>query len=114
MYKIPRMTETTLEVNESVIGETIETKIERIVNNKEPIKDGAPIIYTQRAEGIRASTNIRTDRFEIAVDAADKVAKSYKARREESAKVRAEMKVVKDEKDGGAESIQGKEGSTGK
>lgn len=101
MYKVPKFTRTSLRRNTSVPGETLEMKIERIVNNKEPIKDGAPIIYTERKEGVRASTNIRTDRFEVAIDGMDKVAKSFKARREERAKS-AEPK-----KDGGTEPIQG-------
>ena len=58
------------------------------------------MLYTERKEGVRASTNIRTDRFEIAVEAADKIAKSCQARRDSN------LFVV--EKDGGAESIQGK------
>ena len=29
-------------------GETIETKVARIVQNKEPITDGAPMIYTEK------------------------------------------------------------------
>jgi len=90
-------------VNQSKEGETIETKVERIVNNKEPIKDGAPIIYTPRKEGVRASTNIRTDRFEVALEATDKIAKSYKARREEN------LKKQEAKKDGKAEPIQGKD-----
>jgi len=92
---------TKLVVNTSVEGETIEQKIERIVSNKEPIKDGAPILYIERKEGVRPSTNIRTDRFEIAIEAQDKIAKSYKARREERAKDK------KDGTDGEAKSIQG-------
>ncbi|AXH73043.1 MAG: hypothetical protein [Microviridae sp.] len=99
MYERPVYRQTSLSMNQSVQGETIEQKIERIVNNKEPIKDGAPIIYTERKEGIRPSTNIRTDRFEIAVEAATKIEKSYKARREERAKTA--------EADGGAKPIQG-------
>lgn len=87
-------------------GETIEQKVERIVNNKEPIKDGAPLIYTERKEGIRPSTNIRTDRFEVAIEATEKIQKSYKARREENAKKREEQNKPQ-KKDGEAESIQG-------
>lgn len=98
MYKVPTYIPTDLEIYDTTEGETIEQKIERIVNNKEPIKDGAPILYTERKEGIRPSTNIRTDRFEIAIEAADKIARSYKARREE----RAGKKI------GEPESIQGK------
>ena len=73
---------TSINVYNGVQGEPLEHKINRIVNNKEPIKDGAPLIYTERKEGIRASTNIRTDRWEIAIDGTDKIAKSYQARRE--------------------------------
>lgn len=94
---------TTLRVNTSVEGETIEQKIERIVNNNEPIKDGAPLIYTERKEGIRPSTNIRTDRWEIAIEATDKIAKSYQARRENKG-----LEVEPPKKDGEPESIQGK------
>ena len=43
-------------------------KIRRIVDNKEPITDGAPLIYGPKGE-IMAGHNIRTDRFEIAVEA---------------------------------------------
>lgn len=68
-------------------GERIETKVDRIVHNNEPIKDGAPLIYTERKKGVQPEFNIRTDRFEVAIDAMDKVAKSYKARREERGKV---------------------------
>lgn len=57
-------------------GETIETKVERIVENNEPISDGAPIIYTERKDGVRPEYNIRTDKFDIALDAMDAVNKS--------------------------------------
>lgn len=109
MYKVPKIKKTTLSVNASVVGETLETKIERILNNKEPIKDGAPLIYTERSKGISPEFDIRTDRFEIAVEAMDKVDKSYKARREERAKAGKDKKDAKEgKKDGGAEPIQGK------
>lgn len=85
MNNIELKRNTILDINQSVEGETLETKIERIVNNNEPVKEGAPIIFTERKEGIRPSTNIRTDRFEVAIEAADKIAKSYMARREERA-----------------------------
>jgi hypothetical protein len=91
-----------LVINQGTEGEMIENKVERVVNNKEPIKDGAPIIFTPRQEGVKPAYNIRTDRFEVAIDAMDKVSKSYKARREE----KADMRV---NKDGEPEPIQGKE-----
>lgn len=80
-YKIKYNT-TTLKVNESYEGERIEQKIQRIVNDKTPITDGAPLVYTERKDGVQPQYDIRTDRWEIAVDAMDKVSKSHQAKRE--------------------------------
>jgi len=104
MYKTPKFTKTDLEVNQSYEGETIEQKIERITVNKEQIKDSAPIIYTERNEGVKPGYNIKTDRFEIAVDAMDRVTRSAIAKRDNKPK----LEVVKDS---GAESIQGTNGT---
>lgn len=102
-----------LNVNISKEGERLETKLERIIQNKEPIKDGAPLIFTERKEGVRASTNIRTDRFEVAIDAMDKVQKSFKARREERAKTKDRDPIKGEGKeDGVAKSIQGTGGNS--
>ncbi|AXF52698.1 MAG: hypothetical protein [Microviridae sp.] len=62
-------------------GETIEEKVSRIVDNKEPITDGAPIVYTEKKNGVIPAYDVRTDRWEIALNAmaavnATKIAKS--------------------------------------
>lgn len=75
-----------LESVETYEGETIETKVSRIINEKAPIEDGAPIIFTERADGILPAYDIRTDRWDLAVDAMDKVNKAKIAKREEFAK----------------------------
>lgn len=85
-YKIPTFKKTAVKRNIAKEGERLETKIERMVHNKEPIKDTSPLMYTQRSEGVRAGTNIRTDRFEVAIEASTKIAKSFQARREEKHK----------------------------
>lgn len=92
MYKKPNFRKTNLVINNSLEGETLEQKIERVTTNKEPIKDGAPLVYTDKNDGVLAGYNIRTDRFEIAVDAMDKIQKSESAKRDSKAK----MEVVKD------------------
>lgn len=74
---------TTIKRNVSYKGERIEEKVNRIVNNKEPITEGAPLIYTERKDGVKPEYNIRTDRWEIAIDGMGKVEKSYKASREQ-------------------------------
>ena len=86
MYKPHKPSKTTLIHNDSYEGETIEKKIRRVVNNKEPITDGAPLIYTERKKGVEPQYDIRTDRFEIAVEAMDKVTKAHQAKREERQK----------------------------
>lgn len=75
MYKIPKISNGSLKIYNTVEGERIETKIERITTNQEPIKDGAPIIYTERKNGVEAAYNIRTDKWEIACEAMDVVTK---------------------------------------
>ena len=58
---------------ETFEGETIEEKVERIVTNKEPISDSAPMIYTEKAMGVLPAYNTRTDRFDIAIEATSKI-----------------------------------------
>lgn len=62
-------------------GESIETKVERVVQNKEPIEDGAEIIYTEKKQGVQPQYDIRTDKWEVAQEAmnlvhANRIAKS--------------------------------------
>lgn len=63
---------------EHLEGEPIETKVRRILDENEPLTDGAPIIYTEKKEGVRPEYNIRTDKWQIAIDAMDKVS-NYEA-----------------------------------
>lgn len=66
-------------------GESIETKCARILQNKEPITDTAPTIYTAKEDGVLPAYNIRTDRFDIAMDAYDKITRSS-AKKEQAVK----------------------------
>lgn len=103
-YKQNPMTGTTIERNESREGESIEMKVERIVNNKEPIKDGAPKIYTERKDGVPPGYNIRTDRFEVAIDGMDIISKSITAKRDNKPMEKPEEEQ---KGDGETEPIQG-------
>lgn len=87
MYKKNKQYETTLSVNSSYEGERIEQKIQRITQNKEPISDSAPLVYTERKDGVKAEYNIKTDRFELAIEAMDIVSKSMRAKREQLPKI---------------------------
>jgi len=85
MYKPIKPATTPINRNTSYKGETIEKKIQRIVNNKEPIKDGAPLTYTDRKNGVIPEYDIRTDRFEQAVEMADKITAMKLAERDKRA-----------------------------
>lgn len=106
MYRKNKETSTSLEVRNVTEGETIEEKMRRVVNNNEPITDGAPLVYTNRKDGVLPQYDIRTDRWDVAIDAMDKVTKTETAKRE------ARLKVVKNEPEekkgdnGDTESIQ--------
>lgn len=104
MYKYKAKQEGGFMIESQIEGETIEQKVHRIVNNNEPIKDGAPIIHTTRAEGISAGYDIRTDRFEIALEATDYITKSNLTKREERGKI---IKMKNEEENGETETIQG-------
>lgn len=51
-------------------------KLRRIVENKEPIKDEVPTIYTPKNKGVMPEYDIRTDRFEIAREALEKAGRA--------------------------------------
>lgn len=89
---------TVIKRNESTEGEPIEQKVERVTTNQEPITDTAPIIYTERKDGVQAEYNIRTDRFEVALEATDYIARSYKAKRANSIEQREADEKVRQER----------------
>lgn len=82
-YKFKKAKVTTIKRNENFYlnGETMITKMRRILSNEEKIKDGVEINYTARNEGVRPEWDIRTDRMEIAMDAMDYRAKTLAAKR---------------------------------
>jgi hypothetical protein len=88
---------TMIELNDSIEGETIEQKVMRIVENNEPIEDGAPIIFTARKDGVLPAYDVRTDRFEIAIEGMDYVARSNFARRQDYLKAQEENDVKNDQ-----------------
>lgn len=54
-------------------GESIEEKLRRVTQTKEPISAIAPMIYQERNSGVDPACDVRTDRFDIAIEAMDKV-----------------------------------------
>lgn len=91
------------------IGETLEKKIERITEVGEPISEGAPIIYTEREEGVVPAYDIRTDKYDLAMEAMEQVSKKSIEKRKQaqnSLKGAGEVPAAKDgETIGGGEIV---------
>lgn len=83
MYKNKKPGTTSISSNKAKTGEYIEAKVRRILNNKEPIKDGAPRLFTERKDGVIPEYDIRTDKWESAVEATSKISQSHIDKREE-------------------------------
>ena len=73
LYKIPTRRKIDMGYIEPYEGESIEEKVERITQTNEPISDGAPIIFTEKKDGVRPEYDIRTDKWDLAQSAMDKV-----------------------------------------
>ena len=69
MYKIPKIESANIGGVDTYAGERIEEKVNKILTQNQPIADGAQLNYTERKDGVRAEFDIRTDRFEHAIDA---------------------------------------------
>lgn len=93
---------TSINKNESVEGESIEQKVRRITLTKEPITDGAELVYTERSKGVDPSTDIRTDKWEIAVTAMEKVHETKQGLIKEKMKtpeIKEQERIAKEAKD---------------
>ena len=76
-------------------AEPREVKLRKIINGEaNNMEDGVfPTIYTEKKDGVRPEFDIRTDRFEVAIDAIDKINQSTA---NQIAKNKGETEAVKD------------------
>lgn len=76
-------------------AEPREVKLRKIINGESSnMEDGVfPTIYTEKKDGVQPEYDIRTDRFEVAIDAIDKINQSVA---NQVAKNKGETEAVKD------------------
>ena len=76
-------------------AEPREVKLRKIINGEaNNMEDGVfPTIYTEKKDGVQPEFDIRTDRFEVAIDAMDKINQSAA---NQIAKSKGETEAVKD------------------
>lgn len=72
-----------------------EVKLRKIINGEaNNMEDGVfPTIYTEKKDGVQPEFDIRTDRFEVAIDAIDKINQSTAS---QIAKNKGETEAIKD------------------
>lgn len=111
IYRIPTYQSTDLEINESTEGETIEGRVERILNNNEPITDKAPEIYNEHlagAEDMRNQFDIRHDKWD---EAAEQTSSMYENNHKSNIidinkGLRSEDTTTKDDDQGGGDASE--------
>lgn len=76
-------------------AEPREVKLRKIINGESnDMEDGVfPTIYTEKKDGVQPEFDIRTDRFEVAIDAIDKINQSVA---NQIAKNKGETEAIKD------------------
>lgn len=76
-------------------AEPREVKLRKIINGESnDMEDGVfPTIYTEKKDGVQPEFDIRTDRFEVAIDAIDKINQNAA---NQIAKNKGETEAVKD------------------
>lgn len=65
------------------MGQSLEEKIRRITESEAPIEAIAPMIYTERKEGVKPEYDIRADKWEIAQQAMTTIADGKRLKRQE-------------------------------
>lgn len=83
------------EPNLTYQAEPREVKLRKIISGEASnMEDGVfPTIYTEKKDGVQPEFDIRTDRFEVAIDAIDKINQSAA---NQIAKNKGETEAVKD------------------
>lgn len=81
-------------------GETLIKKCQRILDEGEPLTDGAPMIYTPKQAGVKPECNIRADKWDIAMNAMDRV-NNYKLTEYLKGETTEAPEKTGDKKDGG-------------
>lgn len=78
-------------------AEPREVKLRKIISGEsKDIEDGVfPTIYTEKKDGVMPEYDIRTDRFEVALDAIDKINRST-AEKAAKSKGKTEAEIEKD------------------
>lgn len=65
------------------LGETLELQIKRIKETNQPIEAGAPTIFTARKDGVIPEYDIRSDKWDRALENMEQVSRNRQEQRAE-------------------------------
>jgi hypothetical protein len=68
-----------LKVNNSYSAESLERTIERRLSNGDDLNDKVNLLFYDVSDGVMPGTNVRTDRFDVALDGMTMIEKTKKA-----------------------------------
>lgn len=85
---------TNFDINESVEGRSIEEKMRETTLNGQPIESAAPLLYTDRKDGVLPEYDIRTDRWSIAQQTVDKIVRSQIAKSQDAGATKQEVQQL--------------------
>ncbi len=103
MTRFEIKSKTRLSVNGSVEGEPLEVKIGRKLSNKEGFDSDVELIYTEKKDGVGAGHNIKTDRFEVALEGLSQIDKQKAVKRDAKARLKKSKEEEIEAKKGAAE-----------
>jgi len=92
MYRQNQIEKTTLRVCKVVEGETIERKMERMMQQGADMDDVSELMFTERKDGVIPETDIRHDRWETAIEATEAGAKKHLEERNKRHAPKEDMK----------------------
>lgn len=101
--RIPKIRGTILHINTTYEAETLTEKLRRLTEQKEPIKEEVEIVYTNKKDGVLPGYDIRTDRFEVARIAKEKIGQAEASEIAKSESMGVEKSIEKNDKNVGQE-----------
>lgn len=98
MYNKPIKIQSQIHRETTEEGISIEEKVRKALKCGEAIDETAPLIYTERKDGVLPEHDIRTDRQELALEAYDRFNKSDAMKSTETAETQSENNENNDTK----------------
>lgn len=103
MFRNPKYQTSRFKGTETYTAKSIEAELEEIITQKKPIEATAPLIYTEKSDGVIEDFDIRTDKWEAMQRAANYVNEQKREYRKAETEGRIKDGKIVEPDNGGAE-----------